>query len=58
MLPRLAKEDPFAKEALVRSGEELTAVSLVVEEGRISGIYVVRNPHKLTALASEARLRR
>lgn len=47
-----------APAALVRSGEELTAVSLVVEEGRISGIYVVRNPHKLTALASEARLRR
>ena len=47
-----------APAALVRSGEELTAVSLVVEEGRISGIYVVRNPHKLMALASEARLRR
>ncbi len=47
-----------APAALIRSAGELTAVSLVVEDGRISGIYAVRNPHKLTALGTEARLSR
>lgn len=44
--------------ALIRSDGELTAVSLVVEDGLVSGIYAVRNPHKLTALDAEAQLAR
>lgn len=44
--------------ALIRADGELTAVSLVIEEGLISGIYAVRNPHKLTALDTEAQLAR
>jgi RNA polymerase sigma-70 factor (ECF subfamily) len=39
--------------------EELdTAVSLVIENGRISHIYAVRNPHKLARLGGETRLTR
>jgi RNA polymerase sigma-70 factor (ECF subfamily) len=37
---------------------EVTAVSLVIEEGRISRIYAIRNPHKLTGLRAEAELSR
>lgn len=39
-------------------GENETAVSLAVEGGRITGIYAVRNPHKLTRLDTEAQLAR
>jgi RNA polymerase sigma-70 factor (TIGR02957 family) len=39
-------------------GDETTAVSLQVEEGRISRIYAVRNPHKLRSLEKVAELRR
>ncbi|MGY1643814.1 RNA polymerase sigma-70 factor [Geodermatophilus sp. SYSU D00703] len=35
-----------------------TVVSLVVEDGRITRIYAVRNPDKLARLAEEAQLRR
>jgi RNA polymerase sigma-70 factor (ECF subfamily) len=44
--------------ALLRAAGELSAVSFGIEDGRITHLYVVRNPHKLTALDSEARLRR
>jgi RNA polymerase sigma-70 factor (ECF subfamily) len=39
-------------------GELDTAVSLSVEGGRITGIYAIRNPHKLTALDTVAVLTR
>jgi RNA polymerase sigma-70 factor (ECF subfamily) len=39
-------------------GEFNTAVSLAVEDGRITRIYAVRNPHKLTRLVEEAALSR
>ncbi|MFC9789786.1 RNA polymerase sigma-70 factor [Rhodococcus sp. NPDC127528] len=39
-------------------GGEVTAVSVVVEDGRISRIYAVRNPHKLGWLDKMAELRR
>ncbi|MFE3293153.1 RNA polymerase sigma-70 factor [Rhodococcus sp. NPDC059234] len=39
-------------------GGEVTAVSVVVEDGRISRIYAVRNPHKLGRLDTVAELRR
>lgn len=37
---------------------ELTAVSVVVEEGRITRIFAMRNPHKLSGLTAEAALSR
>ena len=39
-------------------GGETTAVSLLVEDGRITRVYAIRNPHKLGGLAKEADLRR
>lgn len=39
-------------------GEIDTAVSLAIEDGRITGIYAIRNPHKLTRLGAEAELAR
>ena len=39
-------------------GELDTAVSLVIEDGRISRIYAVRNPDKLARLGEETRLSR
>ncbi|MDQ3910469.1 MAG: sigma-70 family RNA polymerase sigma factor, partial [Actinomycetota bacterium] len=48
-----------APAARIELGGELdTAVSLVVEEGRISRIYAIRNPHKLARLDEEATLSR
>jgi RNA polymerase sigma-70 factor, ECF subfamily len=35
-----------------------TIVSVVVEDGRITRIFAMRNPHKLTRLAEEAELTR
>lgn len=40
------------------NGEFDSAITFLVEEGRISRIYVVRNPHKLTRLDTVAELRR
>jgi RNA polymerase sigma-70 factor (TIGR02957 family) len=40
------------------AGELDTAVSLVVADGRITHIYAIRNPHKLTGLGEEATLSR
>ncbi|MGZ6574739.1 MAG: RNA polymerase sigma-70 factor [Solirubrobacteraceae bacterium] len=40
------------------AGELNTAVSLVVEEGRITRIYAIRNPYKLARLDEEATLSR
>jgi hypothetical protein len=37
---------------------EVTAVSLVVEDGRISRIYAIRNPQKLEGLGKVAELQR
>lgn len=37
---------------------EPSAVSLVVEDGKVTRIYVVRNPHKLTRLDERAELSR
>jgi len=39
-------------------GGSATAVSLVVEDGRITRIYAIRNPHKLGGLERVAELRR
>jgi RNA polymerase sigma-70 factor (ECF subfamily) len=39
-------------------GEVVGAISLSVENGRITGIYAIGNPHKLAGLAREARLSR
>jgi RNA polymerase sigma-70 factor (TIGR02957 family) len=39
-------------------GEVATAVSLVIEDGRITRIYAIHNPHKLTRLDAEAELSR
>ena len=40
------------------AGELNTAVTFVVEDGRITRIYAIRNPHKLTRLDEEAELSR
>jgi RNA polymerase sigma-70 factor (ECF subfamily) len=39
-------------------GELNTVASLVIEDGRITRIYVIRNPHKLARLDEEAELSR
>ena len=39
-------------------GENDTAVSFVVEDGRITQMYAIRNPHKLERLGEVAELRR
>jgi RNA polymerase sigma-70 factor (ECF subfamily) len=39
-------------------GENDTAVSFVIEDGRITQIYAIRNPHKLKRLSKAAELRR
>ncbi|MCA1008546.1 RNA polymerase sigma-70 factor [Rhodococcus hoagii] len=39
-------------------GGEATAVSVVVEDGRITRVYAIRNPHKLGSLDKVADLRR
>ena len=39
-------------------GENDTAVSFVIEDGRIAQIYAIRNPHKLQRLGEVAELRR
>ena len=39
-------------------GENDTAVSFVIEDGRITQIYAIRNPHKLERLGTVAELRR
>ncbi len=43
---------------IVMDGELNTALSFVVENGRISRIYAVRNPHKLDRLEAETELAR
>jgi RNA polymerase sigma-70 factor (ECF subfamily) len=40
------------------AGELDTVVSLAVADGRITGIYAIRNPHKLARLGEEATLSR
>jgi RNA polymerase sigma-70 factor (ECF subfamily) len=42
----------------VLDGELNTVISFVVEEGRISRMYAVRNPLKLERLVEEAELAR
>ena len=44
--------------ARIDVGGEATAVSLVVEDGRITRIYAIRNPHKLGCMERVAELRR
>jgi RNA polymerase sigma-70 factor (ECF subfamily) len=39
-------------------GENDTAISFVIEDGRIAEIYAIRNPHKLERLGEVAELRR
>ena len=39
-------------------GELNTVASLVIEDGRITRIYAIRNPHKLARLDEEAELSR
>jgi hypothetical protein len=39
-------------------GELNSAISLAIEDGRITRIYAIRNPHKLTQLDAEAQLTR
>jgi hypothetical protein len=40
------------------SGKNDTAVSFVIEDGRITQIYAIRNPHKLKRLSEATELRR
>jgi len=48
-----------APAVLVDVDDELnTAVSLVIEGERVSRIYAIRNPHKLTRLGEEVQLSR
>ncbi len=42
----------------IKTDGEVAAVSLVVESGRVSRVYLMRNPHKLTRLAEPTRLAR
>jgi RNA polymerase sigma-70 factor (ECF subfamily) len=69
LLSRFAKYAPNAQVATVLlngavaarldpSGELNTAVTFVVENGRIARIYAIRNPHKLERLDKVAELRR
>jgi hypothetical protein len=44
--------------ARVDVGGDVTAVSLVIEDGRITRIYAIRNPKKLERLDEVAELRR
>ena len=44
--------------ARIDVGGDVTAVSLVVEDGRVTRIYAIRNPHKLEWLGKVAELRR
>jgi hypothetical protein len=44
--------------ARIDIGGTATAVSLVVEDGRITRIYAIRNPHKLRWLEKVSELRR
>jgi RNA polymerase sigma-70 factor (TIGR02957 family) len=43
---------------IVLEGEVNTVISFVLEDGRITRMYAVRNPHKLGALVQEAALTR
>jgi len=47
-----------APAARIEFGSDVTAVSLLIEDGRISRIYAMRNPSKLTRLGAEAQLGR
>jgi RNA polymerase sigma-70 factor (ECF subfamily) len=47
-----------APAARIDTDREVTAVSLVIEAGRITRIYAIRNPHKLTRLGAEAEVSR
>jgi hypothetical protein len=47
-----------APAALIKIDGELAATSLVVENGRVTRIYVMRNPRKLTRLDQPAELAR
>lgn len=42
----------------IEFGGELSAVSLAVEDGRVTRIYIMRNPRKLTRLDRPANLAR
>jgi hypothetical protein len=44
--------------ARVDIGGAATAVCLVVEDGRVTRIYAIRNPHKLGWMEKVAELRR
>jgi len=44
--------------ARIQIGDQVAAVSLVVDNGRITRIYAVANPHKLTRLDTPAELAR
>jgi RNA polymerase sigma-70 factor (ECF subfamily) len=47
-----------APAGLIEVAGEPAAVSLVVEDGRVSRVYLVRNPQKLTRLVERADLAR
>ncbi|TGN63577.1 RNA polymerase sigma-70 factor [Nocardioides eburneiflavus] len=57
IVPVTLNGSPGAKIVDVADGYD-TAISLVVEAGRISRIYAIRNPAKLSGIDSEATLRR
>jgi RNA polymerase sigma-70 factor (ECF subfamily) len=69
VMARFAELAPEAKAFIVElnggiaaridpGGENDTAVSFVIEDGRITHIFAIRNPHKLERLAEVAELRR
>jgi RNA polymerase sigma-70 factor (ECF subfamily) len=47
-----------AQAARIDLNGQVAAVSLTVEDGRITRIYLIANPHKLTCLGDEVRLSR
>jgi RNA polymerase sigma-70 factor (ECF subfamily) len=69
VMARFAEEAPGTRAVVVDlngslaaridpGGEHDTAVSFVIEDGRITHIYAIRNPHKLGRLGEVAELRR
>jgi RNA polymerase sigma-70 factor (ECF subfamily) len=69
VMARFAEDAPGARALIVDlnggvaaridpGGENDTAVSFVIEDGRITQMYAIRNPHKLERLGEVAELRR
>jgi RNA polymerase sigma-70 factor (ECF subfamily) len=53
-----SKEDTMAPAGRIEVAGEPAAVSLVVADGRVTRVYLIRNPRKLTRLDEPADLAR